>query len=133
MGLANCNECGKLFIQTSEAFCPECVKQRDYELNQIRDWIFKQAHPKLSRFEKETSLSEKVFMKHLLEGRIIDFTKVIVNCELCRKEIRLHTKKIICTKCHNSLKKAQTPKKRGELENSELYSKKTFPKFKKDD
>lgn len=124
MGLANCIECGKVFVKQLDNICPACVKVRENEIDIIREWITKKEFPKLQNIEAETGISESNFRKNLLEGRIKAFKKVIANCEVCGKETNLETKNIICKDCRGSLKKAQgIDQKKKELQDSKLYSK----------
>lgn len=130
MTLSNCVECGKVFVKALEKLCPACVKKRETELNILNDWIKKNAAPRLANIEKETGISEKTFMKYLLDGKLKPTGKLIAQCEVCGKDTYLTAKNAVCPNCRASLKKAQTYKKPGELENTELYSK-AKDKFKK--
>jgi hypothetical protein len=122
MNLCNCKECGKLFVKSTEGICPACFRQREIELENIREWITLKAQPRLVNIEKETGVSEKTFRKYLLDGRIRAFSKVLAPCDVCKKETYLKTKNVVCEDCKTSLKTAQSFKSPRELENTELYS-----------
>ncbi|MEW5820623.1 MAG: hypothetical protein AB1782_10570 [Cyanobacteriota bacterium] len=125
MGIANCQECGKIFSQDQENICRDCVRERENHLSIIRDWIAKQEKPTLENIEKETGIPEKNFRKYLIESRIMFFKKVWAQCEVCGQKTRLETKNIICKDCRSSLKKPSgiPVQEKKELENTELYSK----------
>lgn len=132
MTLANCTECGTVFVKSMENVCPKCVRARENDLEKIRNWISAKEYPMLSNIEFETGISEKLFKKYLLDGRIKAFKKVVAICEMCGHQTNLETKSIICNGCRNSLKKASGVVEKKELQDTELYSKtkKSYDKFK---
>lgn len=127
MALANCTDCGKVFVKNSlEKVCPDCLLKRKEELDKIENWIKTSPQPILNNIGKDTGVSEFSFRKYLVEGRIRDYTKVYCNCEVCGQQTRIRSKNFICPDCSGSLKKQPAvpysqPKKK--LEQTKLYSK----------
>lgn len=124
MGIANCKECGKVFIKTLDTTCPDCSKKREQDLQKIFDWIKLKDTPVLTKIENDIGISDKTFMKYLLDGRIKSFNKVLAPCDMCGTLTRLETKNIICKDCRSSIKKtSSTTDSSNEISKSDMYSK----------
>lgn len=136
MGIANCKECGKVFVKTLDNTCPDCSNKRKQELQKIEEWIKQKNTPVLTKIEEEIGISEKTFMKYVLDGRIRSFNKVLAPCDVCKELTKLETKNVICKDCRSSIKKTSSSSgNESELSKTDMYSKTNKPlpenKFKK--
>ena len=70
MGLANCKECGKVYMQNLAGLCPDCYKvQEDKEL-QVAHYLQDHGQASISEIREATGVSETTILKMLRKGRI---------------------------------------------------------------
>lgn len=99
MGIANCSECGKLFMKTSSSLCPNCLmKEEEYEsivAEYVRD------HPRVSAREvcQATGIKERIITRMLKSGRLVG-TDISYPCQKCGEMIFTGT---YCEKCSEDL------------------------------
>lgn len=87
MGLANCKECGKLYVQTSAGLCPECYKlEEEYEIKVAR-YLRDHARASITEVQEETGVPEKTILKMIKAGRVTGTAELAYPCETCGKPI----------------------------------------------
>lgn len=99
MGIANCSECGKLFMKTNSPLCPNClIKEEEYEAivaEYVRD------HPKVSVREvcEATGIKERTISRMLKSGRLVG-ADISYPCQKCGEMIFSGA---YCNKCSEEL------------------------------
>ncbi|MGC8971094.1 MAG: MerR family transcriptional regulator [bacterium] len=83
MPLANCKECGRLFVKTSSDICPECQKKEEEDFNRVKEYLKTHPNAKLQDIVDATGVSEAKVSKFIKAGRL----SVKPMCESCGKPI----------------------------------------------
>lgn len=86
MGLANCKECGGLFVQVSRDICDRCFKEQEAILQKVQQYI--KEHPNLSvgKLAEATGVDEALVLKFIRENRLVlssSSVETLLNCESC--------------------------------------------------
>ena len=101
MGLANCPECGKLFVQGNMNICPQCwsKEQEDAErvIEYLRDCVNKAT---LEEIHEATGVAHKVILRLLRSGRIISDVDISYPCDSCGEPI---LEGRLCDKCSQNI------------------------------
>lgn len=96
MGLANCKECGKLYVQNTAGLCPECFKaEEEYEAKVAR-YLRDYARASLSEIHEATGVPEKIILRMIKTGRITGASDIAYPCETCGKLI---VEGRVCAEC----------------------------------
>lgn len=90
MGLANCKECGGLFVQVSREICDRCFKEQEAILMKVQRYI--KEHPNLSLGEvaEATGVDEALVLKFIRENRLVlsaSSVETMLSCESCGARI----------------------------------------------
>jgi len=83
MPLANCKECGKLFVKISSDICPECQKKEEEDFNRVREYLKTHPNANLQEIIDATGVSEAKVSKFIRAGRL----SIKPTCESCGKPI----------------------------------------------
>lgn len=83
MPLANCKECGKLFLKTSSDICPECQKKEEEDFNRVKEYLKENPTSSISEIMEATGVSEAKISKFIRAGRL----SIKPTCESCGKVI----------------------------------------------
>jgi len=116
MGLANCKECGKLYMQTAAGLCPDCFRVE--ELNELRVVHYLQDHCQASVREvhEATGVSESTILKMIRKGRITSNVELSYPCSSCGKLI---LEGRVCEECgrkvRNQIKPGTNPAQKSPL------------------
>ncbi|HWR41468.1 MAG TPA: flagellar protein [Patescibacteria group bacterium] len=101
MGLANCPECGKLYVQTNINLCPQCwateQEAADRVMEYLRDCVTKAT---LEEIHQATGVQHKVILRLIKAGRIISDVDVSYPCESCGEPIMEGR---LCDKCSQNI------------------------------
>lgn len=90
MGLANCRECGSLFVQVSRDICDRCFREQEAILQKVQRYI--KDHPNLSVGEvaEATEVDEALVLKFIRENRLVlssSSVETLLSCESCGTRI----------------------------------------------
>jgi ribosomal protein L32 len=96
MGLANCRECGKLFVQNPSGICLECYRVEEENENKVAKFLRDNQRASISEVNEATGVPEKIILKMLKKGRIMGDVQVEYPCENCGKPILLGR---VCQEC----------------------------------
>lgn len=121
MGLNNCRDCGKLYLENSFGLCVDCLRLQEAEelkvVAYLRDVV---DHASVTEIHEATGVKQRIIMKMIQQGRIIGGTVIYYPCESCGAEIQQGR---LCAECsHNILsqmpdeakvQQANAEKKRG--------------------
>ena len=122
MGLSNCPECGKLYVENPAKLCPACYEQEEQDADKVADFL--RDHPKshINDVHEATGVKHKVILRMLKKGRITGDIALAYPCETCGAPI---TEGRLCDSCSKNilsqlkpgdLKKQPEPVKKSEPE-----------------
>ena len=101
MGLANCPECGKLFVQTNMNLCPQCwaleMEDADKVMAYLRDCVTKAT---MEEIHNATGVEHKVILRLLKAGRIMSDVEISYPCDSCGEPI---LEGRLCEKCSQNI------------------------------
>ncbi|MBU2699141.1 ribosomal protein L32 [Sporomusaceae bacterium BoRhaA] len=101
MGLANCQQCGKLYMENEFGICVDCIRlQQEDEAKvgaYLRDVV---DHASVAEIHEATGVKERVIMRMIRQGRIIGGVKVFYACETCGAPIANGR---LCEKCNQNI------------------------------
>ena len=60
MGLANCKECGKLFVQNPAGVCPDCYRLIEEQETKVAAYLRDNQRASITEVHEATGVSEKV-------------------------------------------------------------------------
>lgn len=96
MPLANCKECGKLFLKVSSDICPECQKKEEEDFDRVKNYLKEHPNAKITEIIEETGVSEIKVNKFIKSGRL----SIKPTCEVCGRVIDSGR---ICPECRMKL------------------------------
>ena len=100
MGLGNCSECGKLYMENQQKLCRDCLDRVDEEEKKIAEYLRKVDRAGVHQIQQATGVREKTINRMLKQGRLFgDFT-IEYPCEMCGAII---TEGRVCAPCLRSL------------------------------
>ena len=99
MGLKNCPECGKLFMDNPAGLCIDCVRQEEKDSDKVADYLRDKKKANIEEIHEATGVKIKVILKMLRKGRIFGDVMVVYPCESCGEPI-MEGK--VCSACSNS-------------------------------
>ncbi|MDU2063406.1 MAG: flagellar protein [Sporomusaceae bacterium] len=116
MGLANCRQCGKLYLENNFNMCPECIRaQEEDELKVVaylRDVV---DYASVDEIHEATGVKTKTIVRMIQQGRIVGADKITYHCDGCGKLIS-HGR--LCSECSENIlsQMAQSVKRASEKE-----------------
>ncbi len=87
MGLANCRECGKLFLQNPAGICPDCYRIEEENEDKVARFLRDNRRASIPEVHEATGVAEKIILKMIKKGRITGDVQVEYPCETCGKPI----------------------------------------------
>ena len=87
MGLANCKECGKLYMQTAAGLCPDCYRIEEENEGKVAHYLQDHSRASINEVHEATQVSEKTILKMIKKGRITGDVELSYPCESCGKPI----------------------------------------------
>lgn len=96
MGLANCKECGKLYVQNPAGVCPDCYRIVEEQEGQVAAYLRDNRRASIGEVHEATGVPEKVILKMIKKGRIVGDITLEYPCESCGKPI---TEGRVCAEC----------------------------------
>ena len=87
MGLANCPECGKLYVENPSKLCPECYRIEEENEDKVAQYLRANRRASISEIHEATGVDEKIILKMIKKGRITGDIQVEYPCESCGKPI----------------------------------------------
>ncbi|MCX7796160.1 MAG: MerR family transcriptional regulator [bacterium] len=83
MPLANCKECGKLFLKVASDICPECQRKEEEDFNKVKEYLKEHPNANLSEIMEATGVGENKISKFIRAGRL----SIKPTCESCGRPI----------------------------------------------
>ena len=87
MGLANCKECGKLFMQNAAGLCPDCYRLEEEGQEKVARYLRDHKRASITEVHEASQVPEKTILKMLKSGRITGDIQLSYPCENCGKPI----------------------------------------------
>lgn len=128
VGLGNCLECGKVYIENPAKLCPACYEQEEKDADRVADFL--RDHPKshINEVHEATGIKHKVILRMIKKGRILGDISVEYPCESCGASI---TEGRLCNDCSRNilsqlkpgdLKKPEPVKKEDPKKNTGMFT-----------
>lgn len=99
MGLKNCSECGKIYVENPSGLCPECYAKEEEDEHTIGEYLREKGTASIPEIHQATGVKERTIMRMLKSGRILAKGEVVYPCELCGILI---SQGRVCAKCGHS-------------------------------
>lgn len=104
--LANCESCGKLFVQATTPICPSCRQEIEKKFETVWKYMRKKENREatVNEIYLATGVEEKLIFKWIQEGRlqIKDFKNLHYPCEICGSPIQTG---MLCGSCYGNMSK----------------------------
>lgn len=103
-GLANCKECGSLFVQNLRSICTSCYRKQEEDYKSVSLYMRKKQNRMATLIEvcEQTGVAEKKVRQFIREGRLIvtSFPNLGYPCDSCGTMIQMNR---ICRSCKQEL------------------------------
>ncbi|MGB9682847.1 MAG: hypothetical protein ACP5RW_09510 [bacterium] len=96
MPLANCKECGRLFVKVSSDICPDCQREIEEDFEKVRRYLKDHPNPKITEIIEATGISDSRLNRFIRAGRL----SIKPVCESCGKPIESGR---LCPECRMKL------------------------------
>lgn len=117
MGLANCPECGKVYVENAAKVCPDCYRKQEEDAERVMEYLRDVAKATLEEIHEATGVKHKIILRLLRSGRIMG-SIISYPCETCGTLIEEGR---LCTQCSkNILEQIMIDEKHEEHERNEL-------------
>ncbi|GAA0484877.1 membrane protein [Salinibacillus aidingensis] len=104
--LANCPNCGALFVKGARSVCDQCYKEEEAAFEKVYSYIRKKENRRatLSEVAEATGVEERLIMKFVKERRLhtSQFPNLAYDCERCGNPIQEGK---ICGNCRDELQR----------------------------
>ncbi len=107
MGIMNCPQCGKLFVESPAGLCPECYAEQQQDEVKVADYLREVGKSSVPEIHRATGVKEKVIIRMIKQGRILTDFNVSYPCEVCGKMI---DEGRLCLECSQHIVKQIKPK-----------------------
>ena len=82
MGLANCPECGKLYVENAARVCPDCYRKQEEDAERVVEYLRDVDKATLEEIHEATGVKHKIILRLIRSGRIIG-KSISYPCESC--------------------------------------------------
>jgi len=96
MGIKNCPECGKLFVDNPAGLCPDCIAKEEKEQEKVIEFLRTVTKATVEEIHAATGVKHKTIIKMLHKGRLLSNATVSYPCENCGALI---TEGRVCKDC----------------------------------
>ncbi|MCI1858728.1 MAG: hypothetical protein LKI80_11280 [Sporolactobacillus sp.] len=104
--LANCRNCGRLFVRTSSPYCPDCLREQNKKFDRVYNFIRRREHRKatVAEVHEATDVETDLIYEWVREGRLTTtaFPNLGYPCKSCGKLI---TRGTLCDDCRRKLER----------------------------
>lgn len=105
-GLANCPQCGAVFVKSLREICPSCYKAEEASFDMVYQFLRKRENREATIIEivAATDVEEKLIIRFVKENRLrtSQFPQLTYPCERCGEPIVTGK---VCSNCSNQLLK----------------------------
>jgi len=110
MGVANCPECGKIYMENPAKLCPACYAAFEADEEKVVEFMRNKRKASLEEIHTGTGVPHKVILRMLKQNRLTSEFQVNYPCESCGAPI---TEGRLCANCAKNILdqvKSQVPK-----------------------
>lgn len=100
MGLKNCPECGRLFVDNPSGMCVACYKQAEEDELTVANYLREVRKASLEEIHKATGVKEKIILRMIRRGRITSDFFITYPCETCG--VPIHEGRV-CPACSKNI------------------------------
>jgi len=100
MGLKNCPECGRLFVENPSGMCHACYEQVEHDELKVVDFLREARKASLKEIHEATGVKESIIMRMLKRGRVFSDFEVTYPCESCGAPI---SEGRLCARCSKDI------------------------------
>ncbi|GBG57949.1 hypothetical protein SPFL3102_01669 [Sporomusaceae bacterium FL31] len=131
MGLGNCPECGKLYIENTSGLCPSCYEVEEYEELKIVEYLREKGKASIEEICNATGVREKTILRMMKRGRFKGDYEITHPCETCGVQI---SEGRLCPACNKNIldqvkiSEAKRQEKEEERSGVRLYSRDIYKK-----
>lgn len=108
MEIRNCKHCGKLFNYTDKPLCPECIKAREEQFQEVKKYIRDNPTVGIAEVAENTGVTVNQIRQWIRQERLElaePSADVGINCEGCGRPIVTGR---LCQNCKKQMKNALT-------------------------
>ncbi|MCL6451423.1 MAG: hypothetical protein K6T75_09035 [Acetobacteraceae bacterium] len=103
MQVRNCDQCGKLFLNTGGTLCPACAAEEDRQFEAVREHLSGNPGSSLEDTHRATGVAKERILKFLRQGRLMLASAAgELSCERCGRPIALGS---VCPTCADELRR----------------------------
>ncbi|SMC39760.1 flagellar protein [Sporomusa malonica] len=99
MGLDNCPECGKLYVENAARLCPECYRRQEDDAEKVMEYLRDASKATLEEIHHATGVKHKIILRLLRSGRIVG-SSLSYPCDSCGTPI---VEGRLCDKCSRNI------------------------------
>lgn len=99
MGLDNCPECGKLYVENAARLCPECYRSQEDDAEKVMEYLRDIRKATLEEIHEATGVKHKIILRLLRSGRIMG-SSISYPCDSCGAPI---DEGRLCDKCSKNI------------------------------
>lgn len=106
MEVRNCKQCGKLFNCIGKPICPECLKKREEEFREVKNYIRENPSAGIAEVSEATDTSVSQIRQWIREERLVltsESADAGINCEGCGRPIKTGR---MCQSCKTQMSKS---------------------------
>lgn len=141
--LANCRECGSLFVKTDRLICKKCFQKEYALLIKLNNIILDNPNYDINKVLEFSGISKDKFNKLLNHGKFWSYNKLEIRCKFCKKPITANTGRQLCFNCYSDIAKVSSSAKKVKESRDDMFKKayrlrqyqktstKEFPSYKK--
>lgn len=96
MGLKNCPECGRLFVENPSGMCPACYEKVEEDELKVVEYLRDTRKASLKEIHEATGVKEGIIMRMIKRGRLFSDFDVTYPCESCGTPINEGK---LCSRC----------------------------------
>lgn len=100
MNLTNCTECGKIFVKTSVAICPDCRIKWEEQETLVAEYVRDNPKQSVKEICEATGVKEKIVYHMIKNGRFVGIAEIAYPCASCGTPITMGR---YCDKCNENL------------------------------
>ncbi|VBB09431.1 Hypothetical protein LUCI_4721 [Lucifera butyrica] len=101
MGLKNCPQCGKLFLDNPVGLCPECVAQEERDEARVGEYLREvKTKASIDEIHEATGVKHKVILRMIRSGRVVSDFAIEYPCESCGAPI---SEGRVCQNCSKNI------------------------------
>lgn len=83
MGLGNCSQCGKVYVENPMKLCPVCMDMEEEAEQKVSQFLRSVDKASISDIHEATGVDEKTIFRMMKRGRVLSDFQIMYPCESC--------------------------------------------------